>query len=904
MKRFLLFSYAIFCTLISSAQALFFGPERLSSTLITSVVQSSDGLIWVGTSNGLSRFDGYRFTQTNAFDELGRPFEVSELFSDQSGNLWVGTARALLLHDHATDQMLPVAFPDSIEPRITKLSSTSDGKLLVGTAGYGYFIVDPATLQAQPRNGAIPSGEEAFIKDQKVQPRLFAMAPEGVQLTCSVQDNSGNIYIGTRGSGLFWIPAGMSEMQRKQVFVSGIDLDRARIETLFIDRLGNLWVGCQQKGLLMIPLHRMPLFNTWSFSEQKQELGTCVSAIASRAANGNQAATQIIWCAVQGDGIYGFDENGKIVAHPASPTDVETLVCDSDGNFWLGTNGSLWSYDPESGQARFKARLGGERVNVIREIDKERLAVSVFGEGLFIVEKASGTVLRHLSMNSTDTVGRGRLANDWIFCLDTDSRGCLWIATSAGVCCYDVKRGSFKSKGWSVLVENEQCEALCVTESDEVFIASERGLMRWNSEQGLQPEKGSDLLRGKGVAFMAEDSEGDLWLSTNEGIWLWNPTEKIFVEYVGAFGLKEREFVQGAGLQTPDGRIYFGTSDGITSFSPEKLRNQLREASTVHLTSFVIAGETANAQTRSNGKLVMDGPVSECHRFNLSYVDAVFRLEFSLLDFATAEGVSFEYRMNGENVWQQTAQGENSITFSHLAPGTYNLEVRAIAGGVYTPSETWVIEVRPPWWRTTFAHCLYVLLFIAGAIAVAVAYRRYIQHQLDREKLHFLMSAINTKDTPLTLDDMKRAINSFVQSRKRQRSIYGNSAEMADQMDMPTVQGNDEALMERVVQSVNRHLGDSDFSVEQLCEEAAISRAHLHRKMKEMTGLSVTEFIRNIRMEQAARLLREQKLNITQVAYTVGFSNLGYFSTIFRKHFGVSPRSFVSDAPLPPEGED
>jgi AraC-like DNA-binding protein len=89
-------------------------------------------------------------------------------------------------------------------------------------------------------------------------------------------------------------------------------------------------------------------------------------------------------------------------------------------------------------------------------------------------------------------------------------------------------------------------------------------------------------------------------------------------------------------------------------------------------------------------------------------------------------------------------------------------------------------------------------------------------------------------------------------------------------------------------------LGDSEFSVEQLCSEAAISRAHLHRKMKEMTGLSVTEFIRNIRLEQAARLLREQKLNVTQVAYTVGFSNLGYFSTIFRKHFGVSPRDFVN----------
>ena len=140
---------------------------------------------------------------------------------------------------------------------------------------------------------------------------------------------------------------------------------------------------------------------------------------------------------------------------------------------------------------------------------------------------------------------------------------------------------------------------------------------------------------------------------------------------------------------------------------------------------------------------------------------------------------------------------------------------------------------------------------------------------------------------------MKRAINSFVQSRKHQRNLYGNSATMADRLDTPEVRGNDEALMERIVQSVNRHLSDSEFTVEQLCSEAGISRAHLHRKMKEMTGMPVTEFIRNIRLEQAARLLRERKLNITQVAYSVGFSNQGYFSTVFHKHFGVTPRDYV-----------
>jgi AraC-like DNA-binding protein len=99
--------------------------------------------------------------------------------------------------------------------------------------------------------------------------------------------------------------------------------------------------------------------------------------------------------------------------------------------------------------------------------------------------------------------------------------------------------------------------------------------------------------------------------------------------------------------------------------------------------------------------------------------------------------------------------------------------------------------------------------------------------------------------------------------------------------------------MERIMKCLNKNLSDSDFNVEMLCSEVGISRTQLHRKMKEMTGLTTSEFIRNIRLEQAARLLREQKINVTQVAYTVGFSNLAHFSTVFRKHFGMSPSEYV-----------
>ena len=99
--------------------------------------------------------------------------------------------------------------------------------------------------------------------------------------------------------------------------------------------------------------------------------------------------------------------------------------------------------------------------------------------------------------------------------------------------------------------------------------------------------------------------------------------------------------------------------------------------------------------------------------------------------------------------------------------------------------------------------------------------------------------------------------------------------------------------MERIMKVINKHLSDNNFNVEVLTQEAGISRAQLHRKMKEMTGLPVSEFIRNIRMEQAIRLLKEQKINVTQVAYAVGFSNLAHFSTVFRKQFGVSPTEYI-----------
>ena len=155
---------------------------------------------------------------------------------------------------------------------------------------------------------------------------------------------------------------------------------------------------------------------------------------------------------------------------------------------------------------------------------------------------------------------------------------------------------------------------------------------------------------------------------------------------------------------------------------------------------------------------------------------------------------------------------------------------------------------------------------------------------------------------PFDMDELHVVINNLISKNLRLKGKYSGVQQQKDKVVETKVKGNDEALMERIMKVVNQHLDDSDFNVEMLTKEVGISRAQLHRKMKEMTGLPVSEFIRNIRLEQAVRLLEEQKINVTQVAYTVGFSNLAHFSTVFRKQFGVSPSEYVEQKALKTQG--
>ena len=145
------------------------------------------------------------------------------------------------------------------------------------------------------------------------------------------------------------------------------------------------------------------------------------------------------------------------------------------------------------------------------------------------------------------------------------------------------------------------------------------------------------------------------------------------------------------------------------------------------------------------------------------------------------------------------------------------------------------------------------------------------------------------------MDILKRTIINLINKHYSLRMKYGRNDQLEEKVETVQMKSPDDRLLERVMAVINKNLGNSDLSVDRIADEVGISRVHLHRKMKELTGQTPHDFIRNIRLKQAAHLLANQNMNVTEVMYACGFNNAASFSTIFKKFYGLSPRDFMKE---------
>lgn len=146
---------------------------------------------------------------------------------------------------------------------------------------------------------------------------------------------------------------------------------------------------------------------------------------------------------------------------------------------------------------------------------------------------------------------------------------------------------------------------------------------------------------------------------------------------------------------------------------------------------------------------------------------------------------------------------------------------------------------------------------------------------------------------PFHMAELKIMIENILRNRQRIRGKY-SGAYQEDKIKEIELESDDEVLMKRIMKVINDNLDNTELKVEMLSKEIGLSRVQLHRRMKEITGISTGEFIRNIRLKKAAELLSEKKVNVSQVAYMVGFSSHTHFSTAFRKFYGMSPTEYIN----------
>ena len=149
---------------------------------------------------------------------------------------------------------------------------------------------------------------------------------------------------------------------------------------------------------------------------------------------------------------------------------------------------------------------------------------------------------------------------------------------------------------------------------------------------------------------------------------------------------------------------------------------------------------------------------------------------------------------------------------------------------------------------------------------------------------------------PFNEEELILNCHNLIKSRSRLASHIKEMQSVKDAIQPIEIQSNNDALMQKVLDIINEHIADPDLDVEMIADAIGLSRGHLHRRIKDITGSSPGQYIRAIRMNQAAQLLKGPKKNITAIAYSVGYYNTSVFSSTFKTYFGISAKEYQDRA--------
>ncbi|MDD3161939.1 MAG: two-component regulator propeller domain-containing protein [Bacteroidales bacterium] len=729
--------------------------EKRIFPLITSILESTNGDIWIATS-GYGLLSIRKGSDSCLVESKLNPrlcsVTLTTLMEDSDHRLWIASDnRGLSIYTPATDEVRTLSAPGELtDGNVVALCEDGRGNVYIGTLG-GLNVMEPAL--------------------QKVRSVRYGNGWARLRIQSMLLNNRGELIIGTDGQGVKRYLPGDEVVGEYEVETDLFDFSKTKVHALLEDKAGNLWLGLFQKGVYFIP-GNANTFGYLGYRSLKQNTigSSCVTSVC-------KDSEQTTWVGTDNDGLYAIlAKDGKVLHHPLPLDDasvsntIMSVLEDSRRSLWLGSyiNG-LIRFDRKTQTCTYAKDLFPDRhdipdeyVSCIAEDGAGHLWIGTYGKGAFQLDLATNR-LTHLPVVAQSAPGRKGLPGGWINCILPDSEGAIWFGTFDGACRYSPASDSYQYYKWS----KDQLPGMVVysileDSSHRIWFGTSEGLACLDNQGKMTQYTVKDGLPNNVICAMLEDDRKNIWLSTHYGLSRLTPDEKKFVNFFAFDGLQSNEFYRGARFKGSDGTLFFGGIKGITFFNPQKIIDK-RTPLDVCITHFYRFEKSVREGDRSGGKPIITKAVMDEDRFVLSFSDNAFSFELSTLDFNNAERIYYEYQMEGLGTeWIRMQPGMNRATFTNLSPGTYAFRFRACLNDVVSATREVEVVIIPPWYRSWWAYCLYLLLvglFVAAVAQYILArfrnrrerMKQESERQISEAKLQFFTNISHEIRTPMTL---------------------------------------------------------------------------------------------------------------------------------------------------------
>jgi len=711
--------------------------SSLSNNQIFHIMEDENNRIWICTNNALNQVIPDKEENLNKIHFQRYYYPSSRTESDGTGFSMIHVDRndRLLLispdlyyFDLNTKEFIDANLEIDIS-QATSIVSDNRENLWIGTS----------------ENGVIRITYDDSVSGYRLTPcpKLNVFQDD---YTFLEMDDQNNLWIGSETKGLFRYDP---ETDFLEDFPSNKtnahSMSESSVRSLFIDRTGVLWVGTLSQELCKTDLNRK------EFIHYKNIPGNTNSLKGNLIADISGINPEELWVGSRKDGgvsrfIFKNSGEPRVIRYQYDPQNENTIGGDhtlsleqrKNGDVWIGSAGEIITRiipgDPDKSNTDVIERfyVKGWTFSIFEDGDSI-LWGGTWNEGLWRLNETDQTFTKFYH-NPEDSQS---LIDNIIWAIGEDKNKNLWIGTNGqglSILSADQKQSdkprfiNYQSEiGNLKSINHNTINVFYQDRNGTMWVGTNGGLNRVVEPDGTDQNNHlhhlefisytiQDGLPHNSIVGVLEDEKGNLWISTANGLSMFDFSDSTFVNYYESDGLQGNVFIHNAYFKNSNGRMHFGGSNGFNAFYPKDIRaNQFLPQ--ISFTDLKVWNKSVSVGEEVNEDIILPKSINEVEEITLSHENNAFSIEFAALHYAHPEHNKYAYYLERyEDTWVYS-ENQRSATYTNLNPGVYVFRVRGSNNnGIWNnEGRSLTIKILPPWWETWWFRIL-LFLIILGVV--------------------------------------------------------------------------------------------------------------------------------------------------------------------------------------------